>query len=229
MICVYKSHPQQQELLNISPFVISYQQGYKILFLFQDDLPKLNEPLPNQSSLSKIDIMYMVLCFFIRHNISIEAVTDLLKMLNIIIGIESLPETYYGFSNTFGFNDCVKHFCCSNCEYYYTDPEKMPICPCCDSNQRIYFVTLPLRSQLITVVQKHLDKINAIKTKHKTTEFLCDIHAGRILKTDDENMLSISFSVDGVSTANSNVKKSMWPVVSVINDLPIENRFARKK
>lgn len=172
--------------------------------------------------------MYMVLCFFIRHNISIEAVTDLLKMLNVIIGTESLPETYYGFSNAFRFNDYVKHFCCSSCEYYFRDPEEKTICPCCGGDQRVYFVTLPLKNQLISVVQKHRDAINAIKTKRNTSEVLSDIHAGRILKDDDEHLLSISFSVDGVSTANSNVKKSMWPIVSVINDLPIEKRFARR-
>uniref|UniRef100_A0A1W7R5X7 Putative enspm-5 stu n=1 Tax=Aedes albopictus TaxID=7160 RepID=A0A1W7R5X7_AEDAL len=171
--------------------------------------------------------MYLVLSYFIRHNLSIEAVTDLLKMLNVIFGSRCLPETYYGFSNAFKFNEYVKHFCCSVCHYYFEDIEETSACPCCAGEKKVYFITLPIKNQLQAVIQKYQDEINTVKSK-RSTGILSDIHTGRILKDDDEHMLSISFSVDGVSTANSNAKKSMWPIVSVINDLPIEQRFARK-
>ncbi|XP_062535577.1 uncharacterized protein LOC134204793 isoform X2 [Armigeres subalbatus] len=59
------------------------------------------EKFQTTSDILTIEIMYMILNYYIRHSLTQEALEDLLRMMNIISGKKFLPETFQTFSMLF--------------------------------------------------------------------------------------------------------------------------------
>lgn len=182
--------------------------------------------------LTKLDVLTMILFFFIRHNITIEALIHLLKLINRIVGSIVIPETYYAFTKIFNCKGKFeKHFACSECSYYFKDYETdNQNCPCCGSTDKTMFAVIPIKDQIHQIISYYHKEILEYKLKfHGGLTNLCDIHDGQLLRDKrGQNMISISFTTDGVATAVSNTKRSMWPIAVMVNDLPLNLRFARK-
>lgn len=95
---------------------------------------RLQSKVHEALDLSKFDVLSMILFYFIRHNITVEALVDLLKLINRILGSASIPETFFSFTKIFKCNDFIRHYVCSSCSYYFGVMQKESIncsCPCC--------------------------------------------------------------------------------------------------
>lgn len=92
------------------------------------------------------------------------------------------------------------------------------------------FAVIPLKKQLQTLIARYHNEIKEYKSKFlHNSQKLCDIHNGQLLREKGgEFILSLTFTSDGVATAVSNVKRSMWPILLILNDLPIPLRFSRQ-
>ncbi|XP_065073984.1 uncharacterized protein LOC135698043 [Ochlerotatus camptorhynchus] len=89
------------------------------------------------------EILYMILNYYIRHHLTQEALEDFLRMMNIISGTKTFPESFKTFSSLFDAYSCppVRIYFFSNCQYDYgaNQPETAAICPIYPST---FFFTL---------------------------------------------------------------------------------------
>lgn len=176
--------------------------------------------------------MLLILTFFIRHNLTKIALVDLLQLINLIIGVESLPESHYKFmkicSNLY---DHSRQFYCSKCELFIGNVlnERQNFeCENCASNKRNYFLYNSIEKLLTDIIYRNYNSIIDYKNKIKSKP-LADITQGKFLKIfENIQHFSISFNLDGVSIFSSNLKKSFWPIIVTINDLPPKLRYLKQ-
>lgn len=66
------------------------------------------------------DAFLMIYIFSTRHGLTWEAVEDLARLVNHVIGQEKIAPSKYVFKQKFQKNECrpVKHFVCHKCELY---------------------------------------------------------------------------------------------------------------
>ncbi|XP_055609327.1 uncharacterized protein LOC129756461 [Uranotaenia lowii] len=67
---------------------------------------------------NKFEAMMMVLHIFLRHNLSIVALEDILRMVNLILKAKCVPECGRTFLNFFNNPSYVRHHICSKCGIY---------------------------------------------------------------------------------------------------------------
>lgn len=169
----------------------------------------------------------MLLHIFMRHNLTNVALEDLLHMINVIVGYTSLPRTFYSFSKYFAANDFTRHYICKSCGLYLGEAHTES-CEICSSVHKEYFVSFDILSALKKVLQRNWSYITDY-VQTTSGRFIDDIRQGRVVQNLMQgNRISISFNTDGVAVFNSNIKKSLWPIIITINDLPPSLRFLRR-
>lgn len=184
-------------------------------------------------NISKEETMLLILTFFIRHNLTKVALVDLLKLINLIIGIRSLPETHYMFmkccSNSFEF---CKNYYCSKCNLYIgklqDDFLDQFVCSNCLNAKTKYFISNSIGNKLKDIICINYKNIMDYK-KSLTTDYLSDIVKGQFMKSYIKiRNFSISINTDGVALYKSHLKKSFWPIIISLNDLPPKLRYLKK-
>lgn len=90
-----------------------------------------NELLHPSLKLSRMEVMFILMNMFLRHNLSNVALCDMLEMINLIVGFKSLPETYSDFSRFFTKNGYTRHYVCGTCDLYIG--ETLTSCSNCKS------------------------------------------------------------------------------------------------
>lgn len=172
--------------------------------------------------------------FFMRHNLTQTCLVDLLKIVNIIVGFKSIPETHYKFmkfcSNNFQF---CKQFYCGNCNLFIgiltEDLIKNFVCSNCHSANIKYFLINTIENKIRSIILKNYKSILDFKNQINTTNNVCDIMKGKFMESfESVNNFSISFNTDGVSLFKSNLQKSFWPILITLNDLPPKLRYLKK-
>lgn len=169
-----------------------------------------------------------------RHNLTRIALVDLLKIINLVIGCKSLPETHYKFMKfcSTNFKYC-KNFYCGNCNLFvgpiFTDELiKNFECSNCSSTQKKYFLSNSIENKLRDVIINNFKSIIEYKNKIQLKS-LCDIVQGSFMKQfSNMNNFSISFNTDGVALFKSNLQKTFWPIIVTLNDLPPKLRYLKK-
>lgn len=171
--------------------------------------------------------MFILMSIFIRHNLSNVALCDILELINLIVGFKSLPVTYTEFSHFFTKNSYSRHYVCKKCELYIG--ETMGTCPNCESSSNFFFVTFDFVSNLRDILTRNWDAIVEHQVKSKLSQHVTDVlNAGVATAKDIKNAITLTLNTDGVKIFNSNVKRSLWPLIVCINDLPANIRFQRK-
>lgn len=86
------------------------------------------------------DAFLMIYIYSIRHGLTWEAIEDLARLVNRVIGQEKIPPSKYIFKQKFQKEDCkpVKHFICHECELYLgtlldLKKSKQQYCPNCST------------------------------------------------------------------------------------------------
>lgn len=175
---------------------------------------------------TKNEVLLMLLHIFMRHNLTNVALEDLLNLINVIVGYTSLPRTFYSFSKYFATKGFTRHYLCKSCGLYLGEVSTES-CEICSSTKTEYFVSFDIISALRSVLQRNWRYItDYVQT---TSGFINDLRDGRVVQNLLQgNRISISFNTDGVAIFNSNTKKSLWPIIITINDLPPALRFLRR-
>lgn len=225
-----------------------------------DDLPKdsfeeftpiykedrLNDLLPNLK-ISIFEVMMMVQTFSLRHNLTMVAREDLIKLINTVLGKDIIPESKFIFSKV--FNPQIsheKHFYCRNCTSYigkHLDSSTGLNCPLCkeiistsenDSGNPNFFVSISMNDQLKLKLEE-LDIEEKLKHRFErqcSGNEIKDIYDGKRYKTlskegsilSNKNNFSITFNTDGAPIFKSN-KYSIWPIQYYLNELPPSCRY----
>lgn len=168
----------------------------------------------------------VLLTFITRHNLSKIAGTDLLNLINLIIGMNSLPKSYKKFLSMFKSTlNSERKYYCANCKVLTECLER--VCQYCSSKDKKYFITCSIKNQIESIISQNMKEIHDYKKNLKEGN-IGDVTQGMYLKSKTNFDFSISFNTDGFSPFKSSTLKSMWPIIITINDLPPHLRFSKK-
>lgn len=119
--------------------------------------------------ITKSEVMFMIMSYYLRYNLTWNALEGLLSLINSIFGSKVIPNSKYLFKKIFPPSLKPKyHFLCSTCNFYF-DPLLLDadtnnqICEVCGNENSFdtskknsnFFVTLPLEPQIQNVMKKN--------------------------------------------------------------------------
>uniref|UniRef100_A0A8D8BA67 (northern house mosquito) hypothetical protein n=2 Tax=Culex pipiens TaxID=7175 RepID=A0A8D8BA67_CULPI len=198
---------------------------------------RYGKPFRINSELQVYDVLFMVLNFYVRHMPTQQAVEDLLRMLNVIMGCKILPENFHGFMAAFPDTYGAKRiYFCKRCKFRHgiVEPPSGLICPVkdCGSKEYDFFINFPVERQIREIVNKYKNEINDYAQEVLLDNKIKDIrNAGivqRIIGGSRDQFLTISINTDGAETYECTSKMPLYPVFIVINDLPPRLRFSKE-
>lgn len=193
-----------------------------------------------------IDALCMVYAFALRHNLTWEAIEDLLRLSNRLIGSEVLRPSKYIFKkkiNNIANYSSIKHFFCHKCDLYFGTIEDIKIlnekfCPNCKAKietdtkfKKNHFVVMPMKTQLRDVLERNSDYLK-LNFDIRATD-VCDVQDSIYFQRLREQagnipLVTLTFSTDGAALFNSTKEKSVWPIQFVLNEIDLDHRFKRE-
>ncbi|CAL1672152.1 unnamed protein product [Lasius platythorax] len=197
--------------------------------------PFLEEQLSASTTVSKGEVLLMSLVIGLRHSLSWTAITDILKMINVMFGERIVPDTKFLLHKYFSaeIKSANYHVYCPNCIKYLGIQESIRNLNNCECGFNIktattisFFVEFNLKDQLKKLLSnkfviKYLDY--RFKRKKKNDEAFEDIFDGKHYKgnkcLEDKLNLSYIFNTDGCQLADTS-KVAIWPYYIMINELP---------
>lgn len=201
-------------------------------------------PLHSTTNCTVFDAMLMIHAYSIRHDLSWTAIEDLITLMNRVIGEVKIPPSKYLFKQKFTRTikcNPVKHFVCQECNLYLGTLEEIneadkKYCPACQCKVQLdtkyaknHFVTIPLREQLKTILERNSDNLKF--NFRRSTTHICDVHDANLfqnLENDMENIITLTFSTDGAVVFKATSEKSLWPLQFLVNEIDLKHRFQRK-
>jgi cation transport regulator ChaB len=167
------------------------------------------------------------------NNLSYAAVLDIIKLLNLVIGTEKIPESIYYFRKVCSENIVYsKHWFCKGCERGFgTQQPGESRCPDCEKSTD-YFISTPISSTLKTILTRNIENVFEYKQQlaNMDRDVISDINnsAWHQKLVNRETTLTVNINTDGVSPYNSSIRSSLWPILITLNDLPPELRYQKK-
>lgn len=170
--------------------------------------------------------------------LSYAAVIDVIKLINVLLGKKVIPESEYLFKKvtTEGISHQL-HFFCKDCSHYYGKQDETiskTTCTICDGGRKDYFVYNNVTPALRKIYNSNYSDIKKHQDAMKNTDcsIVSDVNNGQWHRSNNDfnngNFISLNINTDGVQPYSSSQLKSMWPVLLVLNDLPMHLRFMKK-
>lgn len=181
-----------------------------------------------------------IIIFYLRHNLTLVCLEDLMELLNLNREIcDQLPTHKKQILKLFRENkdmiEVIYFIRCAKCNKI-TAKNSVDIkqVKCCDiilkKTETNFFVYMPLKKQIVQSIDSNWKAIKNFDTV-SMDGFISDAHDGDILKNvkklyedDDINIMSLCVNVDGANKFNSNLV-SLWPIQFSQNYLPPNIRF----
>jgi len=209
--------------------------------------PDLESPLYSGAPVTMYAALLLILAFVLNHNLTNEALADLLSLLNIVLVQPNLvPPSVYKFYKHLRITkaNSIRHYYCSSCEKPLDQSSGMK---CSNSScqhifpreQNIpYFLELPLDQQIQALFQRPYF-YHQIQHRFNRTKFsdrhIEDIYDGQLYKEhfkpggilSSPANLSLLWNTDGVPVFKSSTY-SVWPLYFVVNELPYKLRMQKQ-
>nr|XP_042912670.1 uncharacterized protein LOC122272752 [Parasteatoda tepidariorum] len=184
----------------------------------------------------------MCLHYAIRHDLTNNAIVDLIELVNQINGAEIFPPSMFLLRKLFSLNLAYRfHFYCKNCLTYIGEvslnDNTQRICDVCSEifttkslNDGNFFLTIPVAPQLKQLLDSRNQEEKLPKFQESKDGVLSDLNDGSGFKKFVENGiyrdgdLSVTFSTDG-SAVYKSCKNTLWPIQFHLNELPLNERF----
>lgn len=204
-----------------------------------------DEPVHEFLDCTKKNALTCLYSYYVRHNLSWVALSDLAKLINTILGIDALPTTKYMFKKIFGIKDkSVVHLNCTHCNKYLGPKNsfenyEMIECETCNrltsvniKYKKDHFITFDVESQLIATVESSI-KNGHFDSTPSLNENIIDVHSSENFKKIKSNMpnskyITLTLSTDGIVAQKAVKNKSLWPLQFFINEIKLEHRFKRQ-
>ena len=182
------------------------------------------------------DVLKMTQGAMAANNLTYTSAIDFIKIINLVIGNKAIPESEYVFKKvcTYGINFKRFYFClnCRSKIEILNNSIAQSVCSNCNSNnKKDFFVNIPVKDYLTKIISSNLQKIELWRNEVSQKK-VSDIHNSNWYQTvkdcNNGKFFTINVNTDGVAIFNSSRKKSLWPILVTINDLPINTRFDKK-
>lgn len=189
------------------------------------------------------DAMSIIYAYSVRYSLTWEAVEDLVRLINSILGTNNLIPSKYLFKKMFQKKDNttpVYHFWCRNCKKYLGTKEELRntnMCENCNTEickdvkyKKNHFISIPIEKHLKNLLERNSE--NIIVNRKFTPGVINDVHDAKNfqkLKDEMQNVPYITLLVytDGAAVFKSTKEKSFWPINVAVNEIVLEHRFNR--
>lgn len=206
-----------------------------------------DETIHPNLSFKTADAVLLILSYYIRHNLTWTALSNLLTLISILLGDQStLPKTKHMFKKIFGKDIKPQfHFYCRKCRMYIGTLEELnnlsDVFNCgncgCDftlekMNHGCFFIYIPLKHQIEEMIRTNPNILHH-DTSASADGSIRDIFDGKQYKKlkstfdQDTTLITLTGNTDGVRIFKSKRKASLWPVQFFINENSISDRFKR--
>lgn len=206
-------------------------------------------PVHDNLLCTKKDAMILLYTYYVRHTSSWEALSDLGKLINSILGHKALPTSKYMFKKLFtSQNSSTVHLMCINCNKYLGKKndfgnENEIICDTCNrptkvvtKYQKNYFITLEVEDQLKKLVEANIESghfdIEKCSVNRVANDDITDVHDSENFKKIKSRLqsksITLTVSTDGVVVQKATKEKSLWPVQFFVNEIKLNHRFKRE-
>lgn len=187
----------------------------------------------NILSLSKNESASIIMAYALRHNLTENALDDLIKLADLHSPGDAHGSKYL-FLKEFVSPEAKKIFYCSPCqEISQFIDSNVDICSTCETEykkqnleqSKTYFYHSPLRPQLERLTQS-TDYLFMRRGVNRNESDVIDGSVYSNLRRQGiigENDISIQWNTDGVSIFNTS-KWSIWPIQVAVNELPYRIR-----
>jgi hypothetical protein len=203
----------------------------------KDDLPTIFQKLPNSEeiifngNISRVEVIFMVLNLFLRHNLKMKCAIDIFYLLNVLAGKKILHSPKYFLNTAFRWFEkgTTSHFYCRNCKKSLGSFEgicsrKIIMCPTCGTagSEGESFLIFDVEREIRKKIQREYEAGNL----HKRST-ISDICSGQYYKDcsfGGLHDLSFNLNVDGANIFKSS-KRSLWPIQIILNEVNALTRF----
>lgn len=201
-------------------------------------------PLYLGAAISLKVTMILLLTFVVRHNLSNEAISDLLYLIELICPKpNSCFTSIHKFKTYFSCLVTPAKLCyyCPTCFSELSEIDT--VCSICNSifqsvKDMAYFLRFPISAQINNLFskQKFLNGLShRFQRQKRHINHYEDIYDGSLYKKlmspggilESKNNLSLLWNVDGIPLFKSS-KYSLWPMYFVINELPYKQRVLKE-
>lgn len=192
------------------------------------------EPLYKGANVTLGSVMVLLVLFVIRHNLTSEALENLLSIIAAVLPASSiLPSSLNRFKKYFSDlkHPFVFHHYCSFC-FAYVGQRNVKQCPNLHCLKDLtakggtcYFIEIPIINQLQTMFSRsgfYNDLQHRFHRKKQALENIEDIYDGGLYRSlvskgilSSGNNISFIFNTDGVPVFKSS-KVSIWPLYLII-------------
>lgn len=179
------------------------------------------------------DFVDKILTYYLRHNITLIGLEDLMKMFNekkddcveLPTGKKQILELFQENRDVFKIFYFVKCAKCKKSTKIDSDCKEKAKCIYCDNilkkTETNFFVVIPIEQQIRQSLKDNWSYISQFDT-NGTTGTYSDAHDGKVLKSvleqykdSDINILSLCLNVDGANKFKSNTV-SLWPIQFIV-------------
>lgn len=202
---------------------------------------RYREPLYRNAPLTIHESMVLILCFFLRHNVTQTCLSDLIILINLhCLPLNMYKNSLFKFKKYFSLskkNPILKHFYCTWCfKKLEHCNDSCTSCPRRRKKNVSYFVEVNIISQLKEMFRRPYFYNNLQCRFHlqRGPNEMIDIYDSKLYKTwllngflQNPHNISLTWYTDGVPVYKSS-KISMWPIYLVINELPFKMRMKRE-
>lgn len=208
-----------------------------------------DEPMYDNEESSNVneEAVLMILSFYLRHNLTWQALGDLLQLFNELrrMNVTKLPNSKYLFRKALPPVDrYITHYYCKRCGAYVGEesdllvsfPSKDVQCSNClyefpmkSKTKAAFFLQLKIEPQLRRVVNKFSNHICC--TSDVDGINYVDVTSGTYYKSVKKavpNLISLTLNTDGVNIFKSKKGSSLWPLQMVVNEIPPQERFKKE-
>ena len=206
--------------------------------------PNTDVPLYPGATITLKVTMILLLTFVVRHNLSNEAISDLLYLIELICPKPNLCcTTVHKFKKYFSYLVTPVKLCyyCPTC--FSELSAKDTVCSICNSifqsaKDMAYFLHFSISTQIRALFskQKFLAGLShRFQRQKQHIDNYEDVYDGSLYKKlmspggvlESMNNLSLLWNVDGIPLFKSS-KYSLWPMYFVINELPHRQRILKE-
>lgn len=181
---------------------------------------------------SPADIACALVLFKRRFRLSISCMNHLLKLLPHIPP-KLAPSSWHVVKGLLQKNNIISPplttFICSTCSQASSNSS---ICSMCGASgdlslSRTFFQNFSISDQLHRIISRNYEYLNF--QNKSTGNIMKDIRDGDVYRKLQDScsdlFVTLSLNIDGIQP-NKGSKKSIWPILFVINELPIKRRFS---
>jgi hypothetical protein len=183
--------------------------------------------IDTRDEINALDIATALVVLKKQHRLSTRCIDDILKLLNTLL-VPNTPTSWHQVKKLLSNSKpaSINQFICPSCSHATTSEHQCVHCSTIHRSRLPSLRTFSITEQIANILINNTD----LDLRYQaTTTAICDIRDGAMYRTlrntTAERTLTLTLNIDGVQPSR-NTQTTIWPIIMVINELPLKRRFA---